>query len=69
MTKILKKKIIYTSPCYGISIEECLTKREGRNGEGSALYSFGIGLANKKKIFKITIEELSGLNLLQRNGG
>ena len=55
-----KPYVIYTSPCYGFNIMECLTKKAYRAlgyKELSPLYGYGVGLANGKKIFKITIKE------------
>jgi len=53
-----KPYAVYTSPCYGFNISECLTKKAYKSCNGySPLYGLGSGLANGKKIYKITIEE------------
>ena len=53
-----KPVVIHTSPCWGFSIEEVLTKKAYKHGEKSPLYELGVGLANGKKRFKIRIEEV-----------
>jgi len=55
-----KPYTVYTSPCYGFNISECLTKKAYHSlgdEELSPLYGYWVDLANRKKIFKITIEE------------
>ena len=51
---------ITTSPCYGFNIKECLTKTAYLSlgsKDYSPLYGLATGL-QKKKVFKIIIEEI-----------
>ena len=61
MSKKHKPYIVYTSPCYGFNINECLTKKAYMACNGykyySPLYGLASGLANGKKVYKITVEE------------
>ena len=61
MKKKHKPYSIVTSPCYGFNVYECLTKKAYWSlgcKDYSPLYEYAVGLANGKKMFKITIEEL-----------